>query len=518
MTYADLILKNARIITLDENIPEASLAVIKNSKIIYIGNNDSLQLFNGQDTKVIDCKNKIVIPGFIDGHGHFFSFIRKLVGVDLSFPSVRSIEDIKETIHERALKSAPGQWIEGTGYNEFYLDEKRHPNRYDLDKVAPGFPVVVAHSSLHFCVLNSMALKLAGINKYSQEGKGVRIESDETGEPTGLLFEMLGYIREKVMPPISTEDAYIGASLVNEQLLSSGITSLQDASITNDLKRWKVLDKAIGKGIVSTRLTMTAGTATLTEFIENGITPGYGGDRYKLFGVKIIPASIDGRIFPLQSQLNRMVLRLQEKGYPVLIHAISREMVESVVIAFEYVKKTLGNQTPMQRIEHCSECSFELIERLVTLNPVIVSQPLFVYYNGDRYHKVIPEENIPWLYRFKSIYEAGLKLAAGSDLPVVPHNPLVGIYAAVTRNTERGQKLNYTERILPGQALKMYTVNAAYAAGEQDIKSSLTPGKLADMVVLSQSPLTVAHDKIKDIKVEMTIVGGKVVWEINSKH
>jgi len=179
------------------------------------------------------------------------------------------------------------------------------------------------------------------------------------------------------------------------------------------------------------------------------------------------------------SQLNRMVLRLQEKGYPVLIHAVSREMVESVVITFEYVKKILGNQTPMQRIEHCSECSPELIERLVTLNPAIVSQPLFVYYNGDRYQKVISEEKIPWLYRFKSLCEAGLKLAAGSDLPVVPHNPLVGIYAAVTRNTERGQKLNSTEKIFPGQALEMYTVNAAYAAGEQDIKGSLTPGKLS---------------------------------------
>ena len=207
MPAADLILKNAKVITMDPGQPAAELVAIKGDRISLVAGNEELASVKGAGTRIIDCQGKTVVPGFDDAHCHIFSSIRKLLSIDLSPSSVGSIGDIKAAIRFRARNTPRGKWLTGTGYNEFYLAEKRHPKRGDIDEVAPNHPVVLAHRSLHACVLNSLALSLAGITRETPEPPGGRIDRDlNTGEPSGLLFEMLGYIRRKVLTPLSEKE------------------------------------------------------------------------------------------------------------------------------------------------------------------------------------------------------------------------------------------------------------------------------------------------------------------------
>ena len=182
-------------------------------------------------------------------------------------------------------------------------------------------------------------------------------------------------------------------------------------------------------------------------------------------------------------------------------------------MALESAQSQLPQAGRRHRIEHCSECPPHLLERLIKLQQMVVTQPPFLYYSGERYLARVPADRQPWLYRFKSFLDSSLMVAASSDSPLVPDNPLVGIYAAITRQTASGQYVRPEEAISAGQALAMYTLNAAHASFEESIKGSITGGKLADMVILSDDPTRTPPEQIKDIKVEMTIIGGKVVWE-----
>ena len=187
--------------------------------------------------------------------------------------------------------------------------------------------------------------------------------------------------------------------------------------------------------------------------------------------------------------------------------------MEAAITALEYAHSHLPQPSRRHRIEHCSQCPPHLLERLNKLQAVVVTQPPFLYYNGERYLATVPADRLQWLYRIRSFLNSGLIVAGSSDSPVVPDNPLVGIYAAVTRQTESGQPLLPEECISASQALAMYTINAAYASFEEGIKGSITQGKLADMVLLSDDPTKIPPEQIEDIKVEMTIIDGKVVWE-----
>ena len=514
MPFADLILKNANVITVDPGKPSAELVAIKGDKILTVGGNEGLESVRGAKTRVTDCQGKTLVPGFNDAHCHIFSLLRKLLSIDLSPPSVSSIADIKAAIHQKAESTPPGQWITGTDYNDFYLAEKRHPTRWDIDEVAPHHPVILSHRSLHACVLNSLALSLAGITRETEEPPGGHIDRDITsGEPNGLLFEMLGYIREKVMPSLSEAELTKGVTLVNRRYLSQGITSLQDATYISDYKRWQHFLRFKEKGILKSRVSMMCGIETMSQFQEAGLVFGSGDSQLRLGGVKIVPSWVSGQLYPPQPELNEQVLNAHRAGFQVCIHAIQDSMVEAAINALEYAQGQLPQAGRRHRIEHCSECPPHLLERLKELQPVVVTHPLFPYYSGERYLAMIQPEQLRWLYRFKSLLDSGLIVAAGSDSPIVPENPLVGIYGAVTRQAESGQQLSPEECISASQALAMYTINAAYASFEEGIKGSITQGKLADLVLLSDDPTRVPPEQIKEIKVEMTIIGGEVVWE-----
>jgi len=324
----------------------------------------------------------------------------------------------------------------------------------------------------------------------------------------------LGYIREKVMPPLSEKELTDGITLANRHYLSQGITSLQEATSINDRGRWQALGRFKDTGKLRSRVSMMLGTEAMSQFQEAGLASGSGNSKLRLGGVKILLSETTGQLQPPQPELNQQVFNAHRAGFQLAIHAIEPSTVEAAIIALEYAHSQFPQAGRRHRIEHCSECPPRLLERLKKLQAVIVTQPPFLYYSGERYLVTVPTSQLRWLYRIKSFLNSGLIVAGSSDSPIVPDNPLVGIYAAVTRQAESGQQLLPEECISASQALALYTINAAYASFEESIKGSITQGKLADMVVLSNDPIKSPPEQTKEIKVETTIIGGKVVWEV----
>ena len=511
-TVADLILHNANVLTLDPERPRAQLVAVRGEKIIWVGSNDARKDFEGRKTQRIDCHGKTLMPGFNDAHCHILAFASNLLSLDCSPSSVASIADIKARIQAQAQKLPNGSWIRATGYNEFYLAEKRHPNRWDLDEAAPNHPVKLLHRSRHACVLNSMALSLVGISTESPEPPGGMIDRDlNSGEPNGILFEMNSYIDEKV-PPLPEEEFEKGVRLASEQYLSFGITSLQDATVYNGLREWQTFQSLKKRGVLLPRLSTMMSIDALGELQDGGFPPRYGDDGMRLGALKVILTEARGSLHPSHEELDRKVLKAHRAGYQVAIHAVEESTMEAAALAIE----NAINQAPVRfhrhRIEHCSVCPPALLERLKSIRAIVVTNPSFIYYSGERYLKTVPQEQQRWLYRIGSFLENGLMPAAGSDSPVAPINPLIGIYAAATRKADSGDEIVPEERISPLEALQMYTQNAAYASFDEGVKGSLSIGKLADLALLSADPTHVPSADIKDIQVEMTIAGGRIAW------
>jgi len=512
---ADLILTNASVITMNPAMPTAGLVAIGGNKVQLVGDGDRLGEVRGAKSQVIDCQGKTVVPGFNDAHCHIFGFIRKLGGIDLSPPAVRSIADIKAAVRQRAQEIPLGSWITASDYNEFYLAEERHPNRRDLDEAAPEHPVVIYHRSLHACVLNSMALSLAGINRETPEPPGAIIDRElDSGQPSGLLFEMVSYIRQKVLPPLSDEELAEGIALANRHYLSMGITSLQEASASNDYGRWQTLKRFKQSGELASRVSMMFGFDALPQFQERGLEFGSGDEQLRLGGVKIVLNEATGRLQPPAEELNRQAFDSHRAGFQLSIHCVEPGTVAAAITALEYIDSQSPVEGRRHRLEHCSECPPELLQRLEKLKATVVTQPSFIYYSGERYLATVPPERQRWLYRIRSFLDSGLVVAGSSDSPVVPDNPLLGIYAAVTRREKSGQEVLPQEAVSARQALAMYTSSAAYTSFEEARKGAIAPGKLADMVILSADPLKSPPEQIKDILVEMTIIDGRVAWHV----
>jgi predicted amidohydrolase YtcJ len=513
MPPSDIILKNAVVITMDNFHPVADLIAVIGDRISAVGDSGDIEPSIGAGTKILDCQGKTLVPGFNDAHLHLFSLVRRMIDIDLTPSAVRSIADIKEAVRREAAVTSPGTWLSGSGYNEFYLAEKRCPTRWDLDEAAPDHPVVLTHRSLHACVLNSLALSLAGIHSETTEPPGARIERDlSTGEPNGILVEMLSYIRSEVMPPLTETQTDRAFALTGRHFLENGITSIQEATYRNDFNRWQTVRRYLDSDVLQSRISMMAGPDTRRQFQEKGLVTGSGDNWLRMSAVKIMLGEAAGQTEWTQQELDRLVLDCHRSGFQLAFHAIEEKSIEMAVNALEFADRHLPVVYRRHRIEHCSECPPHLLERLKKLETVIITHPATVYYNGERYLATVPASQLPWLYRIKSPLDVGLIVAASSDAPVIPVNPLAGIFGAVTRQAASGQFLLPGEAVTPEQALAMYTVNAAYASFEENIKGSITPGKLADMVILSDNPLTVPPERIKDIKVEMTIIGGEIAW------
>lgn len=508
--YADIILYNANIITMDPSYPKASLVAIKNNRIIAISESLYLHDLIKKNTELIDCKGKTVLPGFIDSHFHLLSLAERLLVLNLE-PSieVRSISDILSKIKTLAQNLPKGEWIRGKGYNEFYLEEKRHPNRWELDKVSPYHPVKLTHRSGNAHVLNSLALRIVGITKETPDPPDGLIERDlNTGEPTGVLYHMGKFLADKV-PHLDEKKLELGVSEVNKELLSLGITSIQDLSPFNTINKWQTFKKIKYNNLFLPRLSIFLSLEELKEFDHKLIE---SDPQVGIKGYKIILDKTTGRILPERKELFEIVSEIHKRGFQVAFHAIEEEEIETACSAIEYAIKRYPHFKYRHRIEHCSVCPPSLAKRIASLGITVVSHPQFIYYNGERYLKTVPIEKIKYLYPFSSMIKRGIKLIGSSDAPLAPPNPLIGIYAAITRKTSTGESLLPEESITPLEGLRIYTQSASWICFEEKNLGSITPGKLADLVILSNNPTKVTFEDIKDIKVEMTILDGKIVW------
>jgi hypothetical protein len=507
-----LLLTNANVITFDDRRPRADTVLVRDSRILYVGRKDELELAGLGRATAIDCGGMTLVPGFIDAHCHVLAYASSLLAVDCRPSAVDSIDGIRQALSARTAETPAGQWVRGVGYHESELRDKRHPTRWDLDKAVPHHPVRLIHRSGHACILNSVALALVGISMDTPEPPGGTIDRHrESGEPTGLLLEMDGFLDERI-PSLGEDELLRGLRLAGRSLASMGITSVQDATHTNSTRRWDFLLKLKANENFCQRITMMVGSNHLPGFLDRGSRFGDGDENLNVGAVKFMLTSTTGRIHPSKVELRTAVTLAREAGFQIAVHAIEAEAVDAAVEALAGGPDALPPHG-RDRIEHCSESPPSSLKKLSASGLMVVTQPGFIYHNGHRYISEVSTDVLPWLYRVGSFQEGGLGPAFASDAPVIEPDPLLGIYAAVTRRAASGDTLNAGEKVTALEALRMYTLNGAYAAFQEGDKGTIQAGKLADLVLLDADPTAVEPERIRDIRPVLTMIGGRVVWE-----
>jgi predicted amidohydrolase YtcJ len=507
----DLIFTNANVLTMDPARPVASMVAVKYDRIAAVSGDAVFERLRAPGTRIINCAGRTLVPGFIDAHCHVHALAENLVSLNLSPRAhIRFISDIQARIRGFCAHRPPGSWVRGKGYDEFYLAEGRHPDRRDLDAAAPLHPVKLTHRSGHAHVLNSLALQQVGITAETGDPPEGFIDREAgTGEPTGILYGMGAYLSGKI-PLVEDAEIEKGVAQANAKLLAAGVTSVQDASSANDEIRWKRHEFWKARGIFRPRVTMMMG---VKGYIERRSTPpGVAGFDLRSGGVKIILGRVSGALHPCQEELNEEVAAIHDAGRQVVIHAVEEPEIEAACDAISYALHRLPRRDHRHRIDHCSVCPPHLLRRIADLGITVVTQPSFIYFSGDRYLKTVAEEQRAHLYAIGSMLGHGLRVGFSSDFPVSDPNPMMGIQAAVTRMTEEGNSVLTGERIPVEAALRAYTHGAAAAGFEDEIKGSITAGKLADLVLLSEDPRAVDPGCIKNIRVLMTVLGGSIAW------
>lgn len=525
---ADLILCNARAITLNPRQPLAQAVAIAGESIQAVGGSREIQALASAKTQVVDCRGLTLLPGFIDAHCHLLALAGSLTGVDCSPEAVKSVADLQLTLRQRADATPHDQWIRGYGYDDTSLLENRHPTRHDLDQAAPRHPVRLDHRSGHAVVLNSLGLELAGIRQDTLDPlDGVIDREPGSGDPTGLLFEMSGFLRERLRGGRSEESHRQGIAQLNQKLLACGITSVQDAGPHNGMARWCAFQELVSSGQLDCRLTMMVGADHLAQFAAAGMSFGSGDRRLMLGAAKIMLTMTTGAMQPDLAALTDLVRQAHTAGFPVAIHAIEQDAVAAAAQALIAAPAaapadSTGEKTPADhpadRIEHCSECPPQVLELVRRSGATVVTQPGFVYWNGDRYLKQVDASLLPHLYPIGSLHHAGVPVAFSSDSPVIDPNPWPGICASVTGMTKAGSVLNPNlagpdRQIGALAALRMYTLAGAMAEGTHPLKGSIKPGKLADLILVDDDPLGVAAERLKDLSAVLTVIGGRIAWD-----
>jgi predicted amidohydrolase YtcJ len=355
-----------------------------------------------------------------------------------------------------------------------------------------------------------------GISKETADPPEGLIDRDiETGEPTGLLYGMGDYLG-KAIPPLERDQIELGIKLADRELCALGITSIHDASPRNNLDRWKLIQRWEKDGLLKTRVRMMLGKEGFEEYHRHPFPAQVDENQVSIGGVKTIVHETTGQLSPAQCELNEMILNVHRSELQAVLHAIEGKTIEAACNAVEYALQKSPRSDHRHRIEHCSVCPSSLAKRIASLEMMVVTQPSFIFYNGDRYLRTVPDSNLQHLYPIGTLMKNNVVVAGSSDCPIVPASPLVGIISAISRRTDKGHSILPEEGIPPVEALRMYTEYAATAAFEEKNKGVITPGKLADMVVLNGDPTKLPVDEIKNIQVEMTFINGEVVWDKTS--
>lgn len=530
---AETIFFGGPVVTVDRNDRVCGAAAVANGVILAAGTEEEIRRLADENTEFIDLKGRSLIPGIIDSHEHTAVRGMNAAGIDCRPEAVRSIEDIKERVREAAARTPKGEWIRGWGYNDTMLIEGRHPNRWDLDEAAPDHPVSLTRVCVHISANNSKALEAAGIREDSKAPEGGAFERKD-GKISGVLFENAHMLMQKAAIP-SQEEMVEAMAVVSEMLVSEGITTVHDSGGYGP-GQLAAMQAAREQGRLKMRLyAMIFSFVDNLKFIDDmlnaGIHTGFGDDWLRLGPMKIMidgsssgptaatrepyasnPAS-SGIMSMKQEEIEDIVLRAHKAGWQLTCHAVGDRAVETIIGAYEKALNASPRADHRHRVEHCAMMDDGLLKRAADLRIVPVPQPVFLYEFGDGYLKNYGEKRGGRMFPCRSELDFGLVPAGSSDCPITWSNPFLNMYMAVTRKAQTGQTIGERERITIREALRMFTINGAYASFEEDKKGSIEPGKLADLVVLSRDLYHTPDEEIRDIKADLTMVGGKIVFQ-----
>jgi len=533
---ADLIVHNARIYTSDAANATADAIAIRGDRIVRVGSNAEVLALQGDGTRRIDAEQRAIVPGFHDAHGHLTELGASLQVVDLRGTS--SYAEVIERVSRRLQAAAPGEWVLGRGWDQNDWADRQFPNHLALTAASPNNPVYLTRIDGHAGLANRQALTAAGVTRITLDPQGGRIVRDATGEPTGVLVDRAEDLVTAHIPPVSTQQLEAQALLADAAVTRLGLTMVGDAG--SGAAAVEAYKRLIDAGRLKTRLyVMRSGSLdVLRPFFDAGPIADYGNHRLAIRAIKIVadgalgsrgaallePYADDpgtmGLLTTPPEQVYALTVAASRAGFQAAIHAIGDRANRVAMDVFERVQREVpGARDLRHRIEHAQILDAAEIPRFARLGIIASMQPTHA------------TSDMPWVparigsarmdegaYVWRKLRSAGARIAAGSDFPVEEPNPLLGFYAAITRQDPSGNPPGGwmpAERMSRIEALRAFTIDAAYAAHAETWLGSLEAGKLADLVMLDRDIMRVAAQEIPQTTVRLTVVGGEVVYDAN---
>jgi len=508
------------------------------SLVLAVGTESEIESLASPGTQKLNLEGRTVLPGFIDAHEHLSLFAEESLKLNCSPQRVASLTELVGLVKSEVSRIAPGEWIRGVLYDDTKMSESRLLTRNDLDAVAPNNPVIIVHVSSHWAVVNSAALRLGGLNDNSPNPKGgVLGREPGSGRLDGRLVEMALFnfafegmaVQPTIVPPFSREIRRAALRRATHILNAAGICGVGDA-LTAPSYITSYRDLAANMEL-SLRVNMMVPYIFLPRLEDIGLLGPWGNEWVRCGGIKvIIDGAIAGRTAALkegyaddpnnkgvlliedQESLNAIVERIHCAGYQACVHANGDLAIEMALNAVEKAQIAQPRKDPRHRIEHCTMVDDELLSRMARLGVMALPFGSYLYQHGEKLKRFYGDRAAR-MFAHNSFLKAGVKVAGSSDHPAGLYPPLLGVQSMVTRQTVSGDIIGPGEKISLEEAFRMYTVYAAYASGEEQIKGRLLPGMLADMVVLEKDPWESPPEEISTIGVHQTIVGGQTVLD-----
>jgi hypothetical protein len=524
------VFRNGKIYTVNPIKPLVEVVIVNDNRILFAGSEKEAAKYIEKEDVIIDLKGMLMLPGFIDNHTHFISGGMYLNGINLR--EAKSADEFISII-KSYVKDKEGRWILGGNWDHETWNVKKFPSKEMIDEFTKDTPVLLDRLDGHTALANSFALKLAGIDKNTQNPDGGIIEKDSnTGEPTGILKDNAITMLMKIIPDPTESEYEEALQTALKEAMVNGVTSVQDITYKNDLNIFKIFES---ENRLTCRVYTRMPIREYKTLVDAGIKVGFGTDKVKMGSLK---AFADGSLgsstawfwdcysqdtsthgLPMEivsnGKLREWALDADKNGLQLSVHAIGDRANSYMLDLYEEITKTNPKWDRRFRIEHAQHVRFEDIPRFKKIGVIASAQALHLLDDGEWAEKRIGKERIKYTYPFKSFLKEGVHLCFGSDWAVAPLQPIMGIYAAVTRRTRDDKNPNGwipEQKISVEEAIKAYTINNAYAAFEEKEKGSIEAGKLADLIVLSDDILSIDPIKIKDIKVVMTMFDGKIIF------
>jgi hypothetical protein len=541
---ATLILINGDIHTVNPSSPRASAVAVLGSRIVEVGGDDAIRRWIGPGTQIVDLHGKLAVPGFNDAHVHFFYGGAALASVQLR--SARSPEEFRARISEFAAHVPPGRWILNGEWDHENWSPARLPTRQLIDDVTRNHPVFVSRLDGHMGLANTVALKLAGIDRNTPDPPGGTIVRDEHGEPTGILKDAAMTAVQRIIPEPSLDEITAAIRAAMRYAAENGVTSVQEMASSSDASPagqklrsdvMRVYENLLGSGELTVRISVHRPLALWEQLAALGITAPFGSEMLHIGGLK---AYADGSLgsstallfdsyldapqtsglaaedmIPVSKMQDR-IIAADASGLQIAIHAIGDKANKTILDLYEETERRNGPRDRRFRIEHAQHLRQEDIPRFAALHVIASMQPIHLADDGRWAEKRVGLEVIRGTYAFRSLLDSGVMVAFGSDWPVAPMIPLLGIDAAVTRRTLDGKHPDGwvpAQKISVEEAVRAFTMGSAYASFEDKIKGSIEPGKLADMAVISDDIFVIAPADLGNAHVDMTIFNGRVIYE-----